>query len=69
MLTCDCDQDFSEIISRAADSVSVRDFYRTVKVVESRSQFVDFDGEFSSEKFVSCGVPQGSILGQLLFLN
>ena len=34
----------------------------------NRSQFVEFNGASSSSKFISCGVPQGSIVGPLLFL-
>ena len=34
----------------------------------NRSQFVEFNGAISSSKFISCCVPQGSILGSLLFL-
>ena len=36
--------------------------------LESRKQFVSFDGATSTMKFLNCGVPQGSILGPLLFL-
>ena len=34
----------------------------------NRSQFVEFNGTSSSLKSISCGVPQGAILGPLLFL-
>ena len=33
-----------------------------------RSQVVDIDGVLSGPKEITCGVPQGSILGPLLFL-
>ena len=34
----------------------------------NRSRFVEFNGASSSSKFISCDVPQGSILGPSLFL-
>ena len=34
----------------------------------NRKQFVEFDSHTSSLLSITCGVPQGSILGSLLFL-
>ena len=36
--------------------------------LSNRSQFVDIKGTLSDQGEVTCGVPQGSILGPLLFL-
>ena len=36
--------------------------------LSDRQQLVDVSGTFSSEAKIECGVPQGSILGSLLFL-
>ena len=36
--------------------------------LKGRSQFVDLEGHISAHADISCGVPQGSILGPLLYL-
>ena len=36
--------------------------------LSDRQQYVTYNGEESSKKGINCGVPQGSILGPLLFI-
>ena len=36
--------------------------------LSNRSQFVSYDGIQSTIQYISCGVPQGSIRGPLLFI-
>ena len=36
--------------------------------LSSREQYVEYNGICSNNQYIKCGVPQGSILGPLLFL-
>ena len=38
------------------------------RIVTERSQYVHFNGEFSNVVHLECGVPQGSVLGPLLYI-
>ena len=54
----------SKLRATGADDLAVKWFSSYLK---ERKQFVDVLGTFSSKEGIRCGVPQGSILGPLLF--
>ena len=68
--SCGYDNISYRILLRKLYSYGIRG--NTLKWFESyltdRSQYVVFDGEASKTHGVKCGVPQGSILGPLLFI-
>ena len=40
-----------------------------IDYLSNRSQYVSYNGATSTHKHIKCGVPQGSILGPILFLS
>ena len=70
--------DFSKAFDTVSHDILLRKLYRygvrglalnwLESYLSNRCQFVQYEGASSEYEFVSCGVPQGSILGTLLFL-
>ena len=68
--------DFSKALDTIQTSILLKNLYAygirgiTLKLIESYliQQFVTINNSRSTSKTVTCGVPQGSVLGQLFFL-
>ena len=54
----------AQLWTRASDNISLT----TVNFLLGRTQWVLLEGHLSTEANVTSGVPQGSVLGPLLFL-
>ena len=59
-----------KLLFRKCEIYGLRDIASNVLTLHSsnRKQFVDFNGETSSNLGFTCGLPHGSVLGPLLFL-
>ena len=53
---------------RFPDANFVREIFLRKQKIENRKQFCSLNGQQSKAKDVTCGIPQGSCLGPLLFI-
>jgi len=71
---CDLSKAFDvishDILAKKLDFYGIRGIVKKwiLNYLSNRKQFVDFDNNKSSVQKIECGVPQGSILGPLLYL-
>ena len=58
----------ANVLDRRRHSFGMQGVACIVSFISNRTQTVSFSGSFTSTSPVSCGVPQRSVLGPVLFL-